>query len=145
MSRRISLAAAALLTAQAAYVGLWAGLFPRTFYDSFPGLNRYWVSSDGPYNEHLVRDFGSLYLALAAVGVLTLAWRDHRSRVILGGAWMVFGVLHLGYHLTHLDSLEFPADRVGELVALGGVVVLAMLVFPPTAASAPMASTEATR
>lgn len=145
MSRRISLAAAALLTAQGAYVGLWAGLFPRAFYDSFPGMNRHWVTSDGPYNEHLVRDVGGLYLALAAVGALALAWRDRHSRVILGVAWMVFGVLHLGYHLTHLGSVALATDRVGELVALSGSAALAMLVLAPTASTAPMASTEATR
>ena len=145
MSTRISLGAAALLTAQAVYVGLWAALFPRAFYDSFPGLNRYWVAPDGPYNEHLVRDVGGLYLALAAVGVLTLAWRDHRSRVMLGGAWLVFGALHLGYHLTHLSSLTFAVDRVGELVALGGGVALALLVFAPTASTASSAPTEAAR
>ena len=148
MSKRIPLAAAALLTAQAAYVGVWAGLFPRAFYASFPGLNRYWVSPDGPYNEHLVRDVGGLHLALAAVGVLALIWRDDRSRALLGTAWIVFGVLHLGYHLAHLNSLASAVDRVGELVALGGGVVLALLVLAPiapTVSAAPMTSTEVAR
>lgn len=142
MSNRISRAAAVLLTAQAAYVGLWAGLFPRAFYDSFPGLHRSWVSSDGPYNEHLIRDVGGVYLALGAVGVLALAWGDHRSRCLLGSAWTVFGVLHLGYHVIHLDELASTVDRIGEVVALGCSVVLALLVFVRTA---PMASTKATR
>jgi hypothetical protein len=145
VKKRISLGAAGLLTAQAAYVGSWAGAFPRAFYDAFPGLNRYWVSSDGPYNERLVRDVGGLYLALAAAGVLALIWRDDRSRVLLGSAWAVFGMLHLGYHLAHLDELGFAVDRVGEVVALGGSVVLALLVLAPTWATAPVASTEAAR
>ena len=38
--------------------GLWATLSPRSFYDEFPGGGRAWVAADGPYNEHLVRDFG---------------------------------------------------------------------------------------
>jgi hypothetical protein len=50
MTNRIALATAAILTASALYVGGWAGLFPRSFYDDFPGLNRYWVAVDGPYN-----------------------------------------------------------------------------------------------
>ena len=145
MNERISLAAAGLLTAQAAYVGSWAGLSPRTFYDAFPGLNRYWVSSDGPYNEHLVRDVGGLYLALAVAGVLTVIWRDDRSRVLLGSAWTVFGTLHLGYHLAHLHELSSAADRVGEVAALGASVVLALLLLAPTWAAAPMASTEVAR
>jgi hypothetical protein len=145
MRKRTSAVATALLTAQAAYVGLWAGLFPRAFYDSFPGLNRYWVSSDGPFNEHLVRDVGGLYLGLAAAGLLALAWRDDRSRSLVGVAWMTFGVLHLGYHLAHLDELALTVDKVGETVALGGSAVLALLVLAPTGSTAPMASVEATR
>ncbi|MGZ4448404.1 MAG: hypothetical protein ACXVW4_01310 [Nocardioides sp.] len=134
-----------MLTAQAAYVGTWAAAFPRAFYDSFPGANRYWVSSDGPYNEHLVRDVGAWYLALAVVGLLVLAWRDRRSFLLLGSVWGVFGVLHLGYHLAHLDELASTLDRVGEMVALGGAVALALLVLAPSRATGPTASTEAAR
>ena len=55
------------LNALGAFVGAWALAAPRSFYDGFPmpGLLGAWVASDGPYNEHLVRDVGSLYLALA--------------------------------------------------------------------------------
>ncbi len=107
-------------------------------------MTRVWVSSDGPYNEHLVREVGSWYLALAAAGVLTLVRRDHASRWILASAWTVFGMLHLGYHLAHLNKLASAVDRVGEVVALGGSAVLALLVFTPTS-TAPMASTEGPR
>ena len=55
--------ATGVLTASALYVGWWASLAPRSFYDSFPGLNRMWVGGDGPYNEHLVRDIGGLGLS----------------------------------------------------------------------------------
>ncbi len=48
-------------------VGAWAALAPRSFYDDFPGGGRHWVAVDGPFNEHLVRDVGTLNLALAAV------------------------------------------------------------------------------
>lgn len=135
MTNRIALAAAALLTASALYVGGWAGLFPRSFYDDFPGLNRYWVSVDGPYNEHLVRDVGGLYLALALAGILTLLWRDRRSMLMLGAAWAIFSALHLGYHLDHLDALDSTADKVGEVAALSVSLVLAlMLVVLPRSA-----------
>jgi hypothetical protein len=36
--------------------GLWALLFPRAFYDDFPLPGADWVSTLGPYNEHLVSD-----------------------------------------------------------------------------------------
>jgi hypothetical protein len=50
-------------------VGVWATFVPRSFYDDFPGFGRHWVQVDGPYNEHLVRDFGAVNLALAVVTI----------------------------------------------------------------------------
>lgn len=44
-------------------IGLWQQLAPRSFYDSFPGFGRTWVSPDGPFTEHLVRDIGGRPLA----------------------------------------------------------------------------------
>lgn len=131
MSNRIPHAAAAALTASALYVGGWAAPFPRSFYDSFPGLNKYWVATDGPFNEHLVRDVGALYLALAVTGILALVHRDRRAFVSLGAGWTVFSVLHLGYHLGHLDTLASTADKVGEVASLSITLVLALLLLVP--------------
>ena len=121
-------ASLAVLTASAAYVGGWAAAFPRSFYDSFPGLNRTWVGGDGPYNEHLVRDVGALYLALAVAGTLALIWRERRVTLAVATAWAVFSTPHLAYHLGHLDHLD-PVDAIGSLVALGGTLVLAVLLL----------------
>ena len=57
------------LSLQNLQLGLWALLAPRSFYDGFPGLGRAWISSDGPFNEHLIRDFGALNLAVLVVFV----------------------------------------------------------------------------
>jgi hypothetical protein len=89
----------ALLTASAIFVGGWASADPRSFYASFPGFGHHWTSLNGPYNEHLIRDVGGLYLALAVLGVLALLWRDRRSSQMTGAAWTIFSVLHLGFHL----------------------------------------------
>ena len=129
MRHRAQVAAAGVLTLSAAYVGGWASAAPRSFYDSFPGLHRAWVSVDGPFNEHLVRDVGGLYLGLAVAGVLALLWRDARSLAVLGAAWSAFSVLHLGYHLGHLDPLDSTLDRVGESVSLGLTLVLALVLL----------------
>ena len=47
-------------------VGFQALFTPRSFYDDFP-IGRGWVAMDGPYNQHLVRDVGSLNLALVVL------------------------------------------------------------------------------
>ena len=115
----------AVLTVSASYVGLWAVAGPRSFYDSFPGLHRVWVGVDGPFNEHLIRDVGGLYLALALAGVAGLWRRDGSACVVLGAAWTAFGVVHLSYHLHHLGGLA-TIDAIGNVLALGGTLALAL-------------------
>src|SRR3954452_21157003 len=62
----------ALMVVSSAVVGFWAQLAPRSFYDDFPGGGQHWVSVDGPYNEHLVRDVGGLNLALPVAALVAL-------------------------------------------------------------------------
>jgi hypothetical protein len=71
------------LAAAAALVGAWAQVAPLSFYADFPGLRQFWVSLDGPYNEHLIRDVGGLNLGLAVLtataAVYALGRRDRRT------------------------------------------------------------------
>jgi uncharacterized protein DUF4345 len=136
MTLRLQQVAAGALTLSAAYVGIWALLAPRSFFDDFPLPGRDWVNLAGAYDEHLVRDVGGLYLAL---GVMT-AWAVLRPRVdlfrVVGVAWEVFSIPHLLFHLGHLDGLG-TADQIGESASLGLTVVLAALLIVPTRAELP--------
>lgn len=114
---RIHTAALALTAAIAFFVGGWASFAPASFFDSFPGVLGQWVATDGPYNEHLVRDVGAMYLALGAASVAGLVWRSPAVTRVLGLAWTVFGALHLGYHAAHLDRLEADA-AIGTVLSL---------------------------
>jgi hypothetical protein len=130
MNLRLQQVAAVVLTLSAAYVGTWALLAPRSFYDDFPLPGRDWVSLAGPYDEHLVRDVGGLYLAL---GLMTLwaalrPWTDLLA--VVGVAWEVFSVPHVIFHAGHLDGLE-TFDKLAELVSLGATVLLAALLMVP--------------
>jgi hypothetical protein len=112
------------------YVGVWALAFPQSFYDSFPGLGSIWVAVDGPYNEHLVRDVGALYVALAAASIVAAASHRAEAGRVVGVAWLVFSVPHLTYHLGHLDGFSV-VDAVGQVVALSATVVLAVPLIAP--------------
>ncbi|MHC2998472.1 hypothetical protein OB08_04125 [Microbacterium sp. HJ5] len=114
----------------AGFVGVWAYFFPLSFYDSFPGVLGSWVSVDGPFNEHLIREVGAMYLALGAASIGSLVWRSALGYRILGIAWTVFGVLHFAYHALHLDHLP-AVDAVGEMVALGVSLLLGILLLIP--------------
>ena len=105
-----------------ALVGLWASLAPQSFYDDFPGAGRHWVALDGPYNEHLVRDVGTLNLALAAIVVAVLLRPDRYLVMIVAAAELVYTAPHFLYHLAHLEPYE-SGDKVALVVSLGVSVV----------------------
>lgn len=119
---------AAALAATGTYVGTWAAGFPHSFYASFPGLHRTWVSLDGPFNEHLVRDVGGLYLGLAVVAARASISRDYSVQALAGGAWSTFSLIHVAYHATHLHALE-PLDRIISITILGVTLLGALLLL----------------
>jgi hypothetical protein len=109
-------------------LGIWATFAPRSFYDDFPGFGREWVRVDGPYNEHLVRDFGALNLALAVVTIAALITFSRPLVIAVAIAWLAWGVPHLVYHLRHLDVLS-TGDKVANVFLLGSLPVLAVVVL----------------
>ena len=128
MTARVVRAALAALLVVAVPVGLWATLSPRSFFDEFPGGGRTWVAADGPYNEHLVRDFGSLNLALAAVTVVALVTLARPVVLAAAAAWILYSLPHLVYHLRHLDLYD-TTDQVLNIAALVGGLVLPVIVL----------------
>lgn len=113
------------------YVGGWAYFAPLAWYRSFPGFGLSWLPALGPYNEHLAKDTGAMYLALTVLSALAL-WRiaDVVLVRVTGASWLVFNVLHLGYHvpMLHMYGLR---DQVLNMVGLGLVVVLALALVLP--------------
>ena len=122
---RVALAIFALVSVE---LGLWATFAPRSFFDDFPGLGRHWVRVYGPYNEHLMRDFGALNLALAVVTIAALITLSRPLVIAVAIAWLAWGVPHLVYHLRHLDMFS-TGDKAGNVVTLAAVPVLAVVVL----------------
>jgi hypothetical protein len=125
--RRILLAALAIVAVE---IGLWATFAPQSWYDRFPGGGRDWVAVDGPYNEHLVRDVGALYLALAVVTIAALVLLRPVLVRVAALAWLVSGIPHLVYHARHLDPYG-TSDKVANIVSLslGVVAPIVLLVL----------------
>jgi hypothetical protein len=128
-TRRIVLVVLAL---SAADVGIWAEADPRGWYRSFPGFGLHWLPELGPFNEHLSRDVGGLYLALLVVSVGAAVRASDTYLVRLtGGAWLAFSLPHLIFHMAHLDTYGVR-DQALNVIALGGTVLLAAsLVLAP--------------
>ena len=114
-----------------ALIGFWATCAPRSFYSDFPGGGRHWISADGPFNEHLVRDVGELSLALLVVlgaAAVTMAIPLVRAALV---AVIVNGGLHVVYHARHLDMFS-SSDATAIMVSLGLAPLLAVVLLTMT-------------
>lgn len=121
-----------LLALVGAYTGGWAYFAPENWFRHFPGFGHSWLPQLGPYNEHLAKDSGAMFLALAVLSVLALRW-VHNDRIvqISGATWLVFNVLHMIYHLRMLHVYN-TLDRTLNIVLLGFLVVIAVPLLIPS-------------
>jgi len=125
MAARVALVALAIGNGA---TGLLARLDPQGFYDDFP-FGRGWVAADGPYNEHLVTDFGAALLAIAAL-CLVGVWRPTRELVIGAAvANIVLGGFHIAYH-AGVTELMSTTDNVLSFTSIGLGIVLGLLLLP---------------
>jgi hypothetical protein len=111
------------LTAMALLLGVWAVLAPRGFYDNFPGFGRAWVSVDGPYNEHLIRDVGALNLALAVVLIVAAVRLTPDLIMTAALASLAWSVPHLLYHLFNSDDLTTSDTNL----SIGGLALACVI------------------
>lgn len=118
-ARLVSKVGLVLLGVPGLLISAWILLAPRSFYDDFPGFGNPWVSPDGPFNEHLLRDYGASQLALVVLTVCALVWFTKPLVISTALAWLVASTPHLVYHLLNLDQYE-TADKIG----IGGSLVL---------------------
>lgn len=112
-------------------VGLWPLLSPSGFYQDFPGFRTGWVSMDGPFNEHLIRDFGGLNLALAAILIGAAVIGTTAVARLAALATFLFGMPHFLYHLGHVSHFE-QVDQVliVTTTALGAFLPLVLVLIP---------------
>lgn len=105
---------------------------PRTFYGDFPVAGAHWVSAFPPYNEHLVRDYGASFLAIAVLALAAAWFAERRLVQVALVVWLLAAVPHLIFHLAHGDE---PAGFSGAAslatLAVNVVVPLVLLVLVP--------------
>ena len=104
--------------------GLQQQFAPRSFYDNFPGFGRHWVSADGPFNEHALRDLGGANLALAVLIVFAIARPAGTLVRAVAAAVLVAQVPHFVYHAAHIGLLPTNLDRALQTISLAIVVLI---------------------
>jgi hypothetical protein len=119
------------LAAAQGLVGGWAAAAPVDFYAHFPARGHPWVALLPPYNEHLVRDVGTLGLALTViltVGAITGQRLLVRTAVVAFG---VYAVPHTAFHALHLGG--FPSgDARAQMAGLSIQLLLAVAAWVAT-------------
>jgi hypothetical protein len=110
-------------------IGVWASVWPLDFYGAFPGCGRTWVSLDGPYNEHLVRDTGALNLSLGVLAAFGLFRPQSVEPRVVGVSATFYALPHFIYHAGKLE-LYLPLDQALILLANGlGLAACLVLCF----------------
>lgn len=105
-----------------AVLGAYALFFPRSFYDDFPlGLN--WVSVLPAYNEHLVTDFGGLYLATAVMLIAAAVRLEPFWVKVASWAYLAFSVPHFVWHMFNLEPYS-TGNAIANVVTLAATVLL---------------------
>jgi hypothetical protein len=128
--RKVTRAGLVLLAIPPAWVGIWATVAPRSFYDDFPGPSS-WVAPLGPFDEHLVRDVGAFELGLLVLALFAIVTVERRVVQAALVAAIVSGLPHLIYHLSNTGPLS-TADNVLSLAGLAAPVVVALALLPLT-------------
>ncbi len=129
-------------------IGTWQAVFPASFYADFPGTGHHWVSPDGPYNEHLLRDVGLGNLAVGTVALVALLTGVVWVARAAGLAVVVVDLPHQLYHQAHVSVLPTVTDQVLQSISLAAVslAAVALLVLTsrlPVAPTAPPADSRA--
>ena len=125
---RVSRIGLAVLAVSALPLGAWVAIAPRSYYDSFPGLGSHWISPDGPYNEHLMRDFGALNLALGVFTVCAAVWLLRPMVIAAALAWIVYPLPHIAYHALNLGRYD-TGDKIGIIAALAFAPIVAIVLL----------------
>ena len=104
---------------------LWALPFPRSFYDNFPLPGWGWISTLGPYNEHLVRDYGAMNLAMSVLLVSAALSLERRLSQVALLTYLAFAIPHFVFHTTQTHHFS-PLHNTLQLGSLGLLVLLAV-------------------
>ncbi|MDQ3952308.1 MAG: hypothetical protein M3279_04995 [Actinomycetota bacterium] len=111
-----------VLAGSALLPGVWGTIWPRSFFDDFPGAGNAWVAAFPPYNEHLVRDVGAFYLGFGLLLLGAAVVTRRRLVQVSLVAWLAATVPHGIFHVRHLDELS--TSQAALQSAVFGVMVL---------------------
>jgi hypothetical protein len=106
-------------------IGVWALASPHGWFDNFPGGGKHWLPLYGAFDEHLVIDVGSAFLALGVLLVAAAIWYERRLAIVAMAAYLAYQVPHAIFHFAN-DGVLSSGDQVANTVGLALALFLAL-------------------
>ena len=126
LGRRGVRAGLVLLALPQLAIGVWALVSPTGWFENFPGAGNRWLPLyEGGFDEHLVTDVGSTFLALGVILVLAAVWMDRRVVLAASVGYLVYQVPHAIFHFGADDVLS-DGDQVANTIGLALALFLAV-------------------
>lgn len=111
--------------------GIWALIFPQSFYSSFPhlGFGFHWIDSMGPFNDHFIRDIGAFFCALSFLSIYTLKRFEEGTVRLTAYGNIVFALPHLIYHIIMINMFVTMTDKILGITSLAFAVIVPILIL----------------
>jgi len=90
----------------------------------------------GPYNEHLVRDYGAMNLAMGVLLVSATISLERRLSQVALLAYLAFATPHFVFHAAQTHHFTFLHNAL-QLGSLGFLVLLSVALLVLTTVSVP--------
>jgi len=105
--------------------GLWMLAAPEHWYATLPG-----TTDTGPYNAHLVRDFGVAFLLMGAFPLLGLwrGWFNYALHIWITLFFSMHAGIHAWEYLAGHRAVEFLVRDLSQV--LPPVILLWLLALP---------------
>jgi hypothetical protein len=94
------------------------------------------VAALGAYDEHLVRDIGSLFIGLGVLMVVAAVRLQRTLAYVAVTVWLTFAVPHTIWHMFNLGPYS-ATDTVANVISLGWTVVGGLILLALLRDSAP--------
>jgi hypothetical protein len=143
VARWVRLGVAVILAGPQLVIGVWAELAPKSFFESFPGVDPRLVAAEPPYNEHLMTDVGAGFLATGIVLLAAAIWANRAAMRMALLAFVAFTVPHVLYHATHpADALSTGENALNAMSLASGLVWAAVFAWALRRSASPAQSTN---
>jgi hypothetical protein len=107
-------------------IGAWALVSPSGWFENFPGADKSWLPLyEGSFDEHLVIDVGSAFLALGVILVLAAVWMDRRVVLAAAVGYLAYQAPHAIFHFAS-DEVLTTGDQILNTFALASALLLAV-------------------